>query len=189
MGRLTVQQVVTLDGYAADNDGGTDYFALFPEWDEIDREMLPWLENMDRILLGANTYRYFLDYWPTAASDGELIAPTLNAMPKSVISSTLDSAPWGDYPAATIEEGDPLDTVRRLRETDNLVLWGSLTLMNSLLVAGLVDTLELRVLPLTLGAGRPLFTVPFRATLDSVRSVGDILVQTYTPAATGESAT
>ena len=183
MGKLFVQQVVTLDGYASDTEGDMPYFADYSEWDEIDRDNLPWLDGLDRILLGATTYRLFIDYWPTAASADEIIAPRLNDMPKTVISSTLDSAPWGDFAPAEIERGDALETVRRLLRTDDVVLWGSISLMNTLLEAGLVDVLQLRVLPVTLGSGRPLFTVPFRATLESVRAYGDLVVETYIPRA------
>jgi dihydrofolate reductase len=126
----------------------------------------------------------FVEFWPTALSADELLAPRINAMPKSVISSTLESAPWGDFEPATVEHGDAVDTVRRLTKNDTVILWGSLTLMNSLLEAGVVDELQLRVLPVTIGSGRPLFTVPFTATLDSVRSIGDLVIQTYTPVGT-----
>jgi dihydrofolate reductase len=184
MGRLIVQQVVTLDGYASDENGDMGHFADYTEWNEIDRENLPWLEGLDRILLGAETYRLFLDFWPTSASADEILAPRLNSMPKTVISSTLDAAPWGDFPAADVGSGDAVETVRRLRENDNIVLWGSVSLMNTLLEANLVDELQLRILPISLGSGRPLFTVPFRATLDSVQTFGDLVVQTYLPIAT-----
>jgi dihydrofolate reductase len=181
MGKLIVQQVTTLDGFADSEDGGASYFGEYTDWEEVDRDMQPWLEKIDRILLGANTYRLFVDYWPTALSAGEMLAPRINAMPKSVISSTLDSAPWGNFDPATVEHGDAVETVRRLTENNTVILWGSLTLMNSLLEAGVVNELQLRVLPVTIASGRPLFTVPFRATLDSVRSIGDLVIQTYLP--------
>ena len=189
MGKLIVQQVTTLDGYADNDDGGSSYFGEYPGWEEVDRDMQPWLDTIDRILLGANTYRLFVDFWPTPLSADEILAARINAMPKTVISSTLDAAPWGDFDPATVERGDAVETVRRHTENNTVILWGSLTLMNSLLEAGVVDELQLRVLPVTIASGRPLFTVPFAATLDSVRSIGDLVIQTYTPVGRGRNAT
>ncbi len=52
-----------------------------------------------------------------------------------------------------------LDAVRALKAEDgkDIILWGSISLFHSLLAAGLVDEIELRVCPLLLGAGRSLF--------------------------------
>lgn len=182
MGSLTVQQAVSLDGYAADAAGDVAFAGSGEDWAAIDRVTLPWLETVDRVLLGAETYRLFVAFWPTDASEGSLVGQRLNAMPKSVFSRTLDAAPWGDLEPATLERGDAVARVRELRRTEDLVLWGSLTLMADLLAGGVVDVVELRVMPVVLGAGRPLFARPWTGRLVGSRSYGDIVVNRYAPA-------
>ena len=66
MGRLTVEQIISVDGYAADADGGIGFFEAVDEVDSNDADQLAFLKDVDAILLGANTYRMFAGYWPKA---------------------------------------------------------------------------------------------------------------------------
>lgn len=47
-----------------------------------DEQQLKFLDNIDTILLGRKTYELFVDYWPTATTDKEIIADKLNLIPK-----------------------------------------------------------------------------------------------------------
>ena len=96
MGRLIVEQIVSVDGYAADADGGIGFMEAIDEVDSNDADQLAFLEHVDAILLGATTYRLFADYWPVADPEVERVAEPINRLPKFVASNTLDSAPWGD---------------------------------------------------------------------------------------------
>jgi dihydrofolate reductase len=111
------------------------------------------------MVLGAATYRMFAEFWPTPASDGEVIAPVLNALRRFVFSRTLKSAPWGDLPEATVESGDAVEAIRRIKSetVGSVVLWGSLTLGEDFFKAGEVDGVRLVVMPVAIGAGRGLF--------------------------------
>ncbi|MEV4580438.1 dihydrofolate reductase family protein [Nonomuraea jabiensis] len=66
--------------------------------------------------------------------------------------------PLGRLPAATVTR-DPAATVRELKQQGgkDIWLWGSLTLMNSLLEAGLLDEVTLLVCPVSRGKGRRVF--------------------------------
>ena len=66
MGRLTVEQIISVDGYAADANGGIEFFEAVAEVDSNDADQLEFLKDVDAILLGATTYRLFAGYWPTA---------------------------------------------------------------------------------------------------------------------------
>ena len=152
---MIFQEYVTLDGYAAGPDGGLEFFDTIAEQADVDNLAL--LENVDTMLLGAETYRLFAGFWPTPASAGEEIAPKLNALRLVVVSTRLQSAPWGSYePGMVVRD---LDGVRELKAADgkNIILWGSITLFQSLLKAGLVDEVQLRVCPLLLGSGKSAF--------------------------------
>ena len=111
------------------------------------------------MLLGAETYRLFVGFWPTEAATGEVIAPQLNALRKVVVSSTLDSAPWGVGEPGLVIRDAVEDGARSSRAEDgkDIILWGSISLFHTLLTAGLVDEMQLRVCPMLLGAGKSVF--------------------------------
>ena len=154
MGRLTVEQIVTVDGYAADPDGGLGFIETARGGNPNDHDQLAFLAGVDAILLGANTYRMFADYWPQADPEAEVVAEPINRLPKFVVSNTLDEAPWGDG-AIDVLRGDGVESTAALKERfGSIVVWGSLTLADALFEAGLVDDLRLRVVPVLIGAGR-----------------------------------
>ncbi len=173
MGQLVVQEFVTADGFAANtNNEFNAYEMLQGGTAEFDRSQLAWLNTVDAMVLGAATYRMFVEFWPTPASDGELIAPALNGLRRFVFSRSLRNAPWGDLPAATIESGDAVEAIRRIKhEVEGaIVLWGSLTLSGAFFAAGEVDSVRLVVMPIAIGAGRGVFPARQDPTLLSLRS-------------------
>jgi dihydrofolate reductase len=160
MGQLVVQDFVSADGFAADaNNEFTFYEYLDGGTAEFDRSQLEWLQTVDTMVLGANTYRMFVEYWPTPASKDEIIAPSLNGLRRVVFSRQLTKAPWGDMAEAEIESGDAIEAIRRIKsKTDgDIVVWGSLTLAGAFLAAGFVDSVRLVVMPIAIGAGRGVF--------------------------------
>ena len=160
MGQLVVQQFVTADGFAANaNNEFNAYELLDGGTAEFDRNQLAWLDTVDAMVLGASTYRMFVEYWPTPASEGEIIAPALNGLRRYVFSRRLEKAQWGEYQEATIESGDAVEAIRRIKaETDGtVVLWGSLTLSEAFFAAGEVDGVRLVVMPVAIGSGRGVF--------------------------------
>lgn len=156
MGKVIVEQIISADGYAEDADGSIDFFVNANWINEVDVEQLRMLSGVSAIVFGAKTYRMFADYWPSADPVAEPVAIPIRQLPKFVVSSTLESAPWGADDSAEIFRGDGVTAVRKLRQrfAGNLIIWGSLSLSDALLRAGEVDVLRLRVLPLLLGRGR-----------------------------------
>ena len=156
MGKVIVEQIVSLDGYAEDADGGIGFFSDADWINDADIEQLRMLSGVDAILLGAKTYRMFAGYWPSADPAQEPVAEPIRKLPKFVVSSTLESAPWGSADSAAILAVDGVTAVRALRQrfAGNIIIWGSLSLSDALLRANEVDLLRLRVLPLLLGRGR-----------------------------------
>ncbi len=160
MRKLIVQQWVTVDNIVAEEDGGMSFVAAEPFDDSVDSpfktSMLEFIDSVDTMILGANTYQ-FGKGWAEADDQGEY-GRKLNNHTKYVASSMLDDAPWGEFSAATITR-DPVATVRELKQQEgkHLWLWGSLTLMRSMLAAGLVDEVRMLVSPATRGKGTRLF--------------------------------
>lgn len=161
MRKLIVQQWVTVDNIAAEEDGGLSFVSGEP-FSETDTSafkasVMGFMDSVDTMILGANTYAQSVGYWPYAEEQGEY-GEKLNNLTKFVASSKLDDAPWGDFPAATVTR-DPAATIRELKEQSgkDIWLWGSLRLMHSLLDSGLVDEVQMRVCPASRGKGRRIF--------------------------------
>jgi len=60
MRKVIVQELVTVDGFVAGTEGELDFFESVADYSEVDRDNLQILEDVDTILLGANTYRMFV---------------------------------------------------------------------------------------------------------------------------------
>lgn len=155
MGRLIVEQIVTADGFAQDSDGGMKFMESAPI-SATDTEQLSMLESVGAVVLGRRTYEMFSEYWPDVSPEDQPVAALINSLPKHVVSATLESAPWGSHAAAIVESGGALKAVQRLQaEADGDVLvWGSLELTDALFMAGMVDVLRLRGIPVLIGSGR-----------------------------------
>lgn len=161
MRKLIVQQWVTVDNVAAEEDGGLSFVVGDPFSEDTDStfetRLMEFIDSVDTMMLGANTYLQSKDYWPTATEQGEY-GEKLNSLTKYVASTKLEEAPWGDFPAATVTR-DPVATISELKQQSgkDIWLWGSLTLMRSLMDAGAVDIVQLLVCPATRGSGTRVF--------------------------------
>ena len=164
MRKVVVQQFVTLDGYAAGPNGELDFVTesgaeADPTSGPFVDKQLAFIEGLDTILLGAVTYRMFAAYWPEQTTETQAIADALNATPKVVFSSMLESAPWGSWEPARLVSGSAAEEVRRLKAEPgkDMVVWGSLALSGSLMREGLVVEYRLQICPVVLGRGKRLF--------------------------------
>ena len=176
MRRLILQEWVSLDGFAVDKSGKLDFFPASETDQFSDRDQLTFLDSVDTILLGRRTYELFVDFWPTATTDKEIIADRLNTLPKLVFSNTLSEAPWGKWAPARVVRGDAVAEIKRLKgeEGKHMVLWGSLSLAQDLIAADVIDEYHLQLCPTIVGGGRPLF--PSRESYARLKRVN---VRTY----------
>lgn len=159
--KLVVQQWVTVDNIAAEEDGGLSFVSAEPFSEKTNSafksNLMGFIDSVDTMILGANTYAMSKDYWPYAEDQGEY-GEKLNNLARFVASSKLDDAPWGDFPASTVTR-DPVATVQELKTQNgkDIWLWGSLQLMHSLLDAGVVDEVRMLVCPASRGKGTRVF--------------------------------
>ena len=162
MRKLVLEEWVSLDGYVTDKNGGLDFFTnLTPDQNKYsDLDQLKFLETVDTIILGRKTYELFVDFWPAATTDKEVIADKLNSIPKIILSNTITEAPWGQWPAATVMSGDAADTIRKLKSLPgkDMVIWGSISAAQALMKEGLIDEYHIQLCPVLTGGGRKLFT-------------------------------
>ena len=172
MRKLILQEWLSLDGFAVDKDGKLDFFPSTETDQYSNRDQLAFLDSVDTILLGRRTYELFVDFWPTATTNREIIADRLNTLPKLVFSNTLRQAPWGEWRPAQVVRGDAVTEIRRLKAQNgkHMVLWGSLSLAQALIAADLIDEYHFQICPTMVGAGRRLF--PDREGYTRLRRVG-----------------
>ena|SRR5688572_4132143 len=159
MRKLIFQEFLSLDGYAADRDHSTKFFEA-PEFSqESDDDLLQEMDRFDTILLGANTYKMFVDFWPSADSSEQIVADKLNSIPKVVFSRTLETAPWGKWPAAKIVADYAVSAIKEMKQRPgkDMVLWGSISLAQDIMKANIIDEYQLRIVPVILGGGTLLF--------------------------------
>ena len=153
---------MSLDGYVTDKDGQLDFFTnLPPEQNKYsDLDQLKFLDSVDTILLGRRTYELFVAFWPNATTDTEVIADKLNETKKMVFSNTITNAPWGNWAGADVIDGEAITQIQKLKSMPgkNMVIWGSISLAQSLIKARLVDELHIQLCPVLNGGGRKLFT-------------------------------
>jgi dihydrofolate reductase len=155
VGRVVVQQWMSVDGFLAGPGGEGDVFAAVADFSASEAHNTTLLASVDEVLLGRRTYEAFREFWPGAHD--EPMAQLVNTLPKTVCTTTLTEAPWGTHAPARIVP-DAVAHVRELQGT--AIVWGSVALMGALLAAGQVDEVELLVAPIALGAGTPLPALP-----------------------------
>lgn len=185
MRRLRYAVAASLDGYIADPHGGYDWIVADPEID-----FAAYMAKMDTLVMGRGTYevtRAMVTGDATAAEGNgreedrgrsgqgaEGVgspADPLAGMKTYVISTTLDPA---EHPKVTVvREGvERLVTDLKAQEGKDIWLFGGGQLFRTLLVAGLVDRVEVGVIPVLLGDGVPLLargeTLRTRLSLHSV---------------------
>ncbi len=153
MRKLIIWNVITLDGcFEGEKPWDLSFHGLVwgPELQALSLEQL---QEADMLVFGKNTYKGMADYWPNAQ---EKEATLMNSIAKVVCSSSLDKADWNN----TTILRDAITELKHLKEEGDkpMYIFGSGTLCQALLNAGMIDEIRLCVAPIILGKGHRLFT-------------------------------
>jgi dihydrofolate reductase len=186
MSKVVVSQFVTVDGVVED-PGGSEGFARggwafqFDRGEEGDKFKLDEVMHSDALLLGRVTYEGFAAAWPSRTGD---FADKFNNMPKYVVSTTLEQPDWNN---STVIKDDLAGQVSKLKQQPggDILVNGSVQLVNALMEHDLVDEYRLMVFPVVLGAGKRLFrdgTAPAPLRLVDAKPAAEVLILTYEPA-------
>jgi class 3 adenylate cyclase/dihydrofolate reductase len=156
--RLVVTAFMTLDGVVEgpgfdEHRDGRNAWALRVQQAEDEAYNEGQLRAAEALLLGRRTWQIWAAFWPTATGP---LAEQMNAMPKYVVSNTLERADWNN---TTILSGDVRQRIVDLKAKPGgeLVVYGSPDLLRFLLENDLVDEYRILVYPVVLGSGKHLF--------------------------------
>jgi dihydrofolate reductase len=187
MRKLSVSTLVTLDGVIQDPGGfgetadggwGNPYFTADAQQNALER-----LQAADYFLIGRVTYELLHQAWGNIKGGAYL--DRMNEIPKLVASATLTGPlPWN----ATVIDGDVAAEVARLKGEPGgeIEMYGSATLVQTLMRHDLIDEYRIHVHPIVLGGGTQLFPsggLPATLRLTGSRTLDSGVVSlTYVPA-------
>lgn len=176
MRKILVSMWTTLDGLVA---GPNDEM----NWVRGDDEMMAYeqsfVEAADMLMLGRKTFGDFAGYFPSVAKDTEPKTGTdemqrgyarrVDVMKKIVVSASSNVAEWRNSQVLSKLDGEEIGRLKNAPGGD-IVMYGSLCVIDALRKLGLIDEYQLLVHPIVLGKGRPLFdrTRPVNLELQSV---------------------
>jgi dihydrofolate reductase len=161
MRQVILQIDITLDGFVAGSQGELDWVTAD---EEMNHDANALLGTADTVLLGRMAYQLFADYWPfadtTASSTESHIAQRLIQASKVVFSKTLDTVAWGSWNNARLAKGSVMEEILEMKAQPgkDLVLYAGAEIVSTFIRLGLVDHYRLRVHPVVLGSGKPIFT-------------------------------
>jgi dihydrofolate reductase len=158
MRKVIVSEFMTLDGVMEDPAWTFRYWN-----DEIAKFKFDELFAYGALLLGRVTYQGFAAAWPSR-TDEQGYADRMNGLPKYVVSTTLEKAEWNN---STIIKENVAEQVFRIKQQpgQDVLLFGSGTLVQTLMQHDLVDQYNLLLYPVVLGNGKRLLTDGSKATL------------------------
>ena len=147
MRRLRYSVAMSLDGYIAGPNGEADWILMDPD---IDFGAI--FAEFDTLLMGRKTFE------TTATMAGPSEGP-FSGLSVVVVSRTLAS---GAHPKVRVIGSNLAQDVAALKAAPGKDIWlfGGGNLFQSLLAIGLVDRVEVAIIPVLLGGGIPLLPVP-----------------------------
>lgn len=193
--KLTMTTFLSLDGVmqgpgAPDEDrsGGFDQGGWLVPYadDDMGKLVSEWFAAADAFLLGRKTYEIFAAYWPKITDENDPVATKLNALPKYVVSDSLERVDWKN--SRLIRGNAAVDEISRLKRKPGreLQVHGSGHLAQTLMAHDLIDEYRLWIYPVVLGNGKRL--IPEGATpaalklVDTKTTSSGVIVHVYQPA-------
>jgi dihydrofolate reductase len=152
MRKIRYAVAMSLDGYIAGPDGEYDWIGTDPEVD-----FAAFWSQFDMLLMGRGTYDLAVQ------TRGKAAFTAFTGVTSIVFSRTLQQT---EHPHVTVVPELNRDWVRDVKAQRGKDIWlfGGSNLFRSFLDSGLVDSIEVAVLPVLLGVGIPLLPPPYSPT-------------------------
>jgi dihydrofolate reductase len=163
MRKVVAFEFLSLDGVAESPD------TFVTGWDDVmDASGAALIATQDAVILGRRSYDEWVGFWP--GSEIEPFATFINGVAKYVATSTPLEWEWAN---TTVIDGDLAGFVRDLKDQPggDIGVHASISVVQALLGAGVVDELRLAIAPVIVGSGRRLFDGLPTIRLGSIRSV------------------
>ena len=173
-GKVIVSQFVTLDGVVESPEGWA--FRIGPRRVAGDDFKLGSIFDTGVLLMGRTTWEVFSRRWPNRSDE---FANAMNRIRKVVVSRsapTLDA--WSN---SSLLDGELVAGVADLTLEQDVVVFGSTSVVHALAAAHAVDEYRLLIIPTALGGGKRLFVAPVDLQLKSIEKVGETVLARYNP--------
>jgi len=155
MRRLTVFNLVTLDGYFAGRNGDISWHNVDEEFQDL---AIKASNSGNTLLFGRVTYELMTNFWPTpeAIKTDPIVAEGMNRSEKIVFSRTMDKVDWIN---TRLVKGDMIAEVRKLKQGSgkDLTILGSGSIVSQLAQEGLIDEYNILLNPVAIGKGKTMF--------------------------------
>lgn len=171
MRKVVLYIAMSLDGYIADETGSVDF--LNGHGDEADETYLRFIEEVDSVVMGWNTYHQI----------------TTELLPDEWVYENIESYVITHHPATfhekiTFVNQNPCELVKKLKCEKGKKIWicGGADIIAQLMNENLIDEYVISVLPIILGQGISLFGGTFqKINLNFVRTqvIGDLVELVY----------
>jgi dihydrofolate reductase len=160
--KVVAYELLSLDGVAEDPDQFID------DWDDfMDANLAGVIAPQDAVILGRRSYDEWAEFWPS--SDIQPFAKFINAVTKYVATSTPLERQWTNSQEI---DGDLAEFVRHLKGQPggDIGIHASISVIQSLLAADVVDEVRLVIAPAIVGSGHRLFDGLSSIRLETIRS-------------------
>jgi dihydrofolate reductase len=160
--KLVAYELLSLDGVAEDPD------KFFTDWDDVmEANLAAVIAAQDAVILGRRSYDEWAGFWPS--SEIEPFATFINGVAKYVATSTPLDRGWAN---STAVDGGLVEFVQDLKDRPggDIGIHASISVVQTLLAADVVDELRLVIAPKIAGSGRRLLERLPPIRLESIRS-------------------
>jgi dihydrofolate reductase len=155
MRKMVTDHLLSLDGFAGGVHGEIDWFTFDEESQEWSRNLL---RAASLVVMGRRTYDLMMEYWPTpqAMKNEPVITERLTNLPKLVFSHARASSTWAN---SQFTSRPPAEVIREQKKENggHILMIGSPNILAQLWNERLVDEVHLRIQPVVVGQGMPLF--------------------------------
>ncbi|MBX4212516.1 dihydrofolate reductase family protein [Candidatus Pacearchaeota archaeon] len=164
MRKIILFMVMSLDGYVCGPNGELDWEIRD---EEIGRYLIKdFLTTVDSMIMGRVLFEGFHQAWPAMAKDPKSppdlveFAHWVENSPKIVFSRSTKTLGWKNSRLITAK--DDAEVIREIRKLKSehgkdMIIFGGARMSQTLVRLGLIDEYRLKVQPIVLGSGQPLF--------------------------------
>lgn len=159
--KIVAYELLSLDGVAEKPD------KFFTDWDHaMDANLAAVIAAQDAVILGRRSYNEWAEFWPE--SKIEPFATFINGVTKYVATSTPLDGRWAN---STAIDGGLVEFLQDLKDRPggDIGVHASISVVQALLAADVVDELRLVIAPTIVGSGRKLLEGLPPIRLESIR--------------------